>query len=52
MAVVVVNNPFVVGKYLSDKYFCDRASETEFLRKQVNNEIFGGNAIICYLCSR
>lgn len=37
MAVVVVNNPFMVGKHLSDKYFCDRASETEFLRKQVNN---------------
>ena len=25
-----VNNPFVVGKYLSDRYFCDRKEETEF----------------------
>lgn len=32
-----VNNPFVVGKYLSDKYFCDRVEETEFLRKQIMN---------------
>ena len=37
MAEVIVNNPFVVGKYLSDKYFCDRETETEFLRKQVEN---------------
>ena len=32
-----VNNPFVVGKYLSDKYFCDRTEETAFLRKQIQN---------------
>lgn len=32
-----VNNPFIVGKYLSDKYFCDRSEETEFLRKQITN---------------
>jgi len=32
-----VINPFVVGKYLSDKYFCDREQETEFLRKQILN---------------
>lgn len=30
-------NPFIVGKYLSDKYFCDRSEETEFLRKQILN---------------
>ena len=30
-------NPFIVGKYLSDKYFCDRSVETEFLRKQILN---------------
>ena len=24
MGNVVVNNPFIVGKYLSDQYFCDR----------------------------
>ena len=34
---VEVNNPFIVGKYLSDKYFCDRREETEFLRKQIEN---------------
>ena len=32
-----VNNPFIVGKYLSDEYFCDRESETDFLRKQITN---------------
>ena len=32
-----VNNPFVVGKYLSDDYFCDRVAETDFLRKQIYN---------------
>ncbi len=37
MVEIVVSNPFVVGKYLSDKYFCDRESETEFLRKQIIN---------------
>ena len=30
-------NPFVVGRYVSDDYFCDRQAETEFLRKQVVN---------------
>jgi hypothetical protein len=37
MDEVRVNNPFIVGKYLSDKYFCDRREETEFLRKQILN---------------
>lgn len=37
MEELFVNNPFVVGKYLSDKYFCDRSEETEFLRKQILN---------------
>ena len=37
MKEIEVNNPFVVGKYLSDKYFCDRSEETEFLRKQILN---------------
>ena len=37
MAETIVNNPFVVGKYLSDSYFCDRQNETEFLRKQILN---------------
>lgn len=37
MEQVVLENPFVVGKYLSDKYFCDRSEETDFLRKQVSN---------------
>ena len=32
-----INNPFVVGKYLADRYFCDRFEETEFLRKQILN---------------
>lgn len=37
MEEIFVNNPFVVGKYLSDNYFCDRAEETAFLRKQILN---------------
>lgn len=37
MAEMIVQNPFVVGKYLSDRYFCDRLEETEFLRKQIVN---------------
>lgn len=32
-----ISNPFIVGKYLSDEYFCDRVEETEFLRKQIMN---------------
>ena len=30
-------NPFVIGKYLSKEYFCDRENETAFLVKQVSN---------------
>ena len=37
MSYMTVNNPFVVGKYLSDEYFCDRTEETAFLRKQMEN---------------
>ena len=37
MEGLYVNNPFLVGKYLSDRYFCDRLEETEFLRKQILN---------------
>lgn len=37
MSVKEASNPFIVGKYLSDKYFCDRAAETAFLYKQIEN---------------
>lgn len=37
MSEIDVKNPFIVGKYLSDKYFCDREEETKFLRKQIQN---------------
>lgn len=33
----MLRNPFVVGRYVSDEYFCDREKETEFLLKQVDN---------------
>ena len=33
MENLIVLNPFVVGRYVSDKYFCDREKETEFLIK-------------------
>lgn len=32
---IAVTNPFVVGRYISDKYFCDREQETDFLIKQL-----------------
>ena len=37
MSDLYPRNPFVVGKYVSDNYFCDRGKETEFLRKQILN---------------
>lgn len=33
----ILKNPFVVGRYVSDKYFCDRQEETLFLKKQIDN---------------
>ncbi len=30
-------NPFVVGRYVSPEYFCDREDETAFLTKQIEN---------------
>lgn len=37
MSQQTILNPFVVGKYVSDKYFCDRSEETAFLQKQLEN---------------
>lgn len=37
MDKLLISNPFVVGKYVSDKYFCDREAETDFLVKQIVN---------------
>ena len=31
------HNPFVVGKYISDEYFCDRKKETDTLLKNIRN---------------
>lgn len=31
------NNPFIVGKYISPEYFCDREAETALLMKHVYN---------------
>lgn len=36
-------NPFVIGQYVSDEYFCDREKETDFLLKQIRN---GRNVVI------
>jgi hypothetical protein len=33
----LIANPFLVGKYVSEDYFCDRIEETAFLKKQVDN---------------
>jgi hypothetical protein len=37
METTTIMNPFVVGRYLSDHYFCDREQETDFLGKQLEN---------------
>lgn len=37
MKQLALNNPFVVGRYVGDEYFCDRAAETDFLIKQMEN---------------
>lgn len=37
MDAPTILNPFVVGRYVSAKYFCDREEETAFLMKQVEN---------------
>ena len=37
MEKTVYHNPFVVGKYVSDEYFCDREKETDFLVRQIRN---------------
>lgn len=36
-------NPFVIGQYVCDDYFCDRQKETEFLLKQIRN---GRNVVL------
>ncbi|MBO5405901.1 MAG: ATP-binding protein [Bacteroidales bacterium] len=37
MSKSLVTNPFIVGKYVSPEYFCDREQETDFLIKQIYN---------------
>lgn len=37
MEATTLMNPFVVGKYVSGHYFCDRATETELLMKHALN---------------
>ena len=37
MEKLVIQNPFVVGRYISPDYFCDREKETTFLIKQIEN---------------
>lgn len=37
MGKEMIINPFVLGKYMSDRYFCDREEETAFLIKQIEN---------------
>lgn len=36
-------NPFIINKYIAKEYFCDRDTETAFLKKQIDN---GRNATI------
>lgn len=43
MEELTILNPFVVGRYVSDRYFCDREKETEFLMKQIAN---GRNTVL------
>lgn len=37
MDTITLPNPFVIGRYVSDRYFCDRRQETDFLVKQTAN---------------
>lgn len=37
METNALQNPFVVGRYVSPEYFCDRTAETAFLVKQLAN---------------
>jgi len=37
MEKLAILNPFIVGRYLSPDYFCDRKNETAFLIKQIEN---------------
>ncbi len=37
MEMLTTQNPFVVGRYISPNYFCDRKDETAFLIKQIEN---------------
>ena len=37
MEKLTILNPFVVGRYISPDYFCDREQETAFLIKQIEN---------------
>lgn len=37
MEKLVIQNPFVVGRYISPDYFYDREKETAFLIKQIEN---------------
>ena len=39
METIAMMNPFVVGRYVSDKYFCDREGETSFLIKQIEKSL-------------
>ncbi len=39
----MLNNPFVVSKYIPKEYFCDREEETAFLIKQIEN---GRNVVL------
>lgn len=41
--MAIVNNPFIVGGYLSPHYFCDRETETEQLIHNITN---GRNVVI------
>lgn len=37
MENLTILNPFIVGRYISPAYFCDRKQETAFLIKQIEN---------------
>ena len=37
MENLTILNPFIVGRYISPDYFCDRKQETAFLIKQIEN---------------
>ena len=52
MVQIDIENPFVVGKYVSDKYFCDCEAEVELLMKVCLDRFIGSSTNLYDLTSK